>query len=459
MTDVIRGKQAESAMSVRSTRPMGAQGGATGASEQWFERAKNVTPGGVDSPVRAFKGVGGTPRFIQSASGAHLTDVDGNRLVDYCMSWGPLMFGHRDAEIETAIMEALAKGWTYGTAAPYSVMLAELIVNEIPCVEKIRFVNSGTEAVMSALRVARGATKRNKIVKFDGCYHGHVDSLLIRAGSGLAEMASPDSAGVTPAQAGDTLVAPLDDEAALETIFKKHGSEIAALIIEPLPANNGLLPQRPEFLKFLREITTRHGALLIFDEVMSGFRIGFGGMAEETKITPDLVTYGKVIGGGFPVGAYGGRKDLMDLVAPQGPVYQAGTLSGNPVAMTAGITMLNKLLREKPYASLTEATQSLGKKVEEIGNKIAPFPITVQSHGSKFWMICGEVKNTIRHINQIPEMHKVEFAKIFHGLLNRGFYLAPSGFEVGFMATVHTPEINGAFAAAFEETLKEIYGN
>ena len=313
------------------------------SNEEWFTKAKTVTPGGVDSPVRAFKGVGGTPRFIASATGATLTDVEGKHYIDYCMSWGPLMFGHRDTEIEAAIIEALTKGWTYGTASPYSVLLAELIVKEIPCVEKIRFVNSGTEAVMSALRVARGATKRAKIVKFDGCYHGHVDSLLIRAGSGLAEMASPDSAGVTAAQAGDTIVAPLDDEQALETIFKTHGKDIAALIIEPLPANNGLLPQRPEFLTFLREITTRYGALLIFDEVMSGFRIGFGGMAEETGITPDLVTYGKIIGGGFPVGAYGGKKELMDLVAPQGPVYQAGTLSGNPVAMTAGITRFQNM--------------------------------------------------------------------------------------------------------------------
>jgi glutamate-1-semialdehyde 2,1-aminomutase len=425
------------------------------SNEEWFTKAKAVTPGGVDSPVRAFKGVGGTPRFMQSASGATLTDVEGKKYIDYCMSWGPLMFGHRDAEIEAAIIDALAKGWTYGTASPYSVLLAELIVKEIPCVEKIRFVNSGTEAVMSALRVARGATKRTKIVKFDGCYHGHVDSLLIRAGSGLAEMASPDSAGVTPAQAGDTIVAPLDDEQALETIFKTHGNEIAALIIEPLPANNGLLPQRPEFLKFLREVTTRYGALLIFDEVMSGFRIGFGGMAEETGITPDLITYGKIIGGGFPVGAYGGRKELMDLVAPQGPVYQAGTLSGNPVAMTAGITMLKKLLNEKPFANLQKATESLGKTVEKIAAKYAPYPITVQSHGSKFWMICGETKGTVRHINQIPPEHKERFAGIFHGLLKRGFYLAPSGFEVGFMATVHTSEINAAFATAFEDVLKE----
>ncbi len=431
----------------------------TSGSEQWFERAKRVTPGGVDSPVRAFKGVGGTPRFIESAKGVHLYDVDGNQLVDYCMSWGPLIFGHRDSEIELAIKAALEHGWTFGTAAPYSVELAELITTALPFVQKIRFVNSGTEAVMSALRVARGATKRDKIVKFDGCYHGHVDSLLIRAGSGLAEMSAPDSAGVTAALAADTIVAPLNDESALTQIFEKHGKQIAALIIEPLPANNGLLPQRLEFLKFLREITAQYGALLIFDEVMSGFRIGFGGMAEETHITPDLVTYGKVIGGGFPVGAYGGRAELMDLVAPNGPVYQAGTLSGNPIAMTAGRACLQKLQREMPFAALEKATQDLGKQMEDIG-KAAPFPITVQSHGSKFWMICGEINTSdgiIRRIEDIPADHKAHFAKIFHGLLDRGYYLAPSGFEVGFMATVHTAEVNAGLAEAFKDVLKALY--
>ena len=353
----------------------------------------------------------------------------------------------------------MQRGWTFGTAAPYSVELAELITSTLPFVQKIRFVNSGTEAVMSALRVARGATKRDKIVKFDGCYHGHVDSLLIRAGSGLAEMSAPDSAGVTAALAADTIIAPLNDESALTQIFERHGKQIAALIIEPLPANNGLLPQRLEFLKFLREITAQYGALLIFDEVMSGFRIGFGGMAEETGITPDLVTYGKVIGGGFPVGAYGGRAELMDLVAPQGPVYQAGTLSGNPIAMTAGKAMLTKLLREKPFAALQQSTESLGKQMEEIG-KAAPFPITVQSHGSKFWMICGEIKTSdgiIRRIEDIPPEHKAHFAKIFHGLLDRGYYLAPSGFEVGFMATVHTPEVNAGLAQAFADVLKAFH--
>lgn len=443
--------------SAMSLSPSGTKGGGllTANNENWFERAKAVTPGGVDSPVRAFKSVGGTPVFMESAEGAYITDVEGKRYVDYCMSWGPLMFGHRDAEIEAAITDALKRGWTFGTAAPYSVMLAELITQNIPCVEKIRFVNSGTEAVMSALRVARGATGRSKIVKFDGCYHGHVDSLLIRAGSGLAEMSSPDSAGVTAAIAGDTIVAPLDDENALETIFKKHGSAIAAMIIEPLPANNGLLIQRPEFLQYLREITTRYGALLIFDEVMSGFRIGFGGMAEETGITPDLVTYGKVIGGGFPVGAYGGRKNLMDLVAPLGPVYQAGTLSGNPVAMTAGITCLTKLLKEKPYKKLSDTTEALHNTTTQLK---APFPITMQSYGSKFWMVCGETNGVVRSIDKIPAIHKAEFAKIFHGLLKRGFYLAPSGYEVGFMATVHTPEINASLAEACADVIKEIYG-
>lgn len=432
-------------------------GSETGANEQWFERAKAVTPGGVDSPVRAFKGVGGTPRFIASAEGAYLTDVEGKRYIDYCMSWGPLMFGHRDADIEHAITDALSRGWTYGTASPYSVELAEFITGALPWVEKIRFVNSGTEAVMSALRVARGATGRTKIVKFDGCYHGHVDSLLIRAGSGLAEMSAPDSAGVTPALAADTIVAPLDDEEALETIFKAHGDQIAALLIEPLPANYGLLPQRPEFLKYLREITTRYGALLIFDEVMSGFRIGFGGMAEETGITPDLVTYGKVIGGGFPVGAYGGRRDLMNLVAPQGPVYQAGTLSGNPVAMRAGLACLSKLQNVNPYTQLASATQSLCHAATKLKS---PFPISTQFHGSKFWMICGEVKTkdgVVRRIEDIPPEHKSRFAKIFHGLLARGFYLAPSGFEVGFMATVHTPQINQSLGDALEEVLGEIH--
>ncbi len=305
-----------------------------------FERARKVSPGGVHSPVRSFRGVGGPPRFIERAEGAYLFDVDGNRYTDYCLSWGPLMFGHRDPEIHQAVSHALERGWSYGAAEPYSLELAELMTTSMPWAERVRFVNSGTEAVMSALRVARGATGRSKILKFDGCYHGHVDSMLVRAGSGLAEMASPDSAGVSAATAAETIVVPLNNESALEQALALHGKDIAAVIVEPVPANNGLLVARPEWLQAVARLTKAYGALLIFDEVITGFRVAFGGMAELTGIRPDLVTYGKIIGGGFPVGAYAGRAELMDLVAPAGPVYQAGTLSANPVAMSAGLAML-----------------------------------------------------------------------------------------------------------------------
>ena len=317
--------------------------------------------------MRGFRGVGGTPRFIESARGAELVDVDGNRYVDFCMSWGPLLFGHQDPEIAEAVRGALSRGWSYGTAEPYSLELAELITSHVPWAEKIRFVNSGTEAVMSALRVARAATGRSKILKFDGCYHGHADSMLVRAGSGLAEMASPDSAGVSKDVAAETIVVPLDDLKAVEAAFAAHGSEIAAVIVEPVPANNGLLLQREDFLAKLSAIARKAGALVIFDEVITGFRVAFGGMAERTGLKPDLVTYGKVIGGGFPVGAYGGRADLMDMVAPSGPVYQAGTLSANPVAMTAGLAMLKKLLRDKPYAKLEQKTEVLAAALEKAG--------------------------------------------------------------------------------------------
>ncbi len=427
-------------------------------SEALFERAKRVTPGGVHSPVRAFKSVGGIPRFITEAKGACLTDADGNQLVDYCMSWGPLIFGHQDEDVAGAIHDAMDKGWTFGTASHYPLELAEYITERIKHVEKIRFVNSGTEAVMSAIRVARGTTERNKIVKFAGCYHGHVDSLLIQAGSGVAEMAKPDSAGVTEGTAADTIVCPLNDEAALNQIFEIHGREIAAVIMEPLPANFGLLIQRDEYLQFVREITQRYGSLLIFDEVMSGFRIGFGGMAERTGIAPDLVTYGKVIGGGFPVGAFGGRADLMDAVAPVGPVYQAGTLSGNPVAMRAGFATLKKLYEQSPYEQLDSITSKLANDLQQVA-KSKGFALSVQHVGSKFWLIPDEVQTEdgmVRDVKSLPAEAMKRFAHIFHGLLNRGYYLAPSGFEVGFMATVHTEEVNAGLVDAFEQVLEEM---
>jgi len=323
-----------------------------GLSEQLFARAQRVCPGGVHSPVRAFRGVGGTPRFMVGGHGACLRDVDGREYVDFCMAFGPLILGHGDAQVRSAAEAALARGWSLGTAEPYSLELAELITAQIPWIESIRFVNSGTEAVMSALRVARGATGRSKILKFEGCYHGHSDSMLLRAGSGLAEAPLPDSAGLAPDIVQQTLIAPLDDIASLELLFASHGAQLAAAIIEPLPANHGLLPQRLEFLQALSRLTRAHGALLIFDEVISGFRVGFQGYAGLSGIHPDLATYGKVIGGGFPVGAYGGRRELMKLVAPAGPVYQAGTLSANPLAMCAGLAVLQRLLDGRIYLQL-----------------------------------------------------------------------------------------------------------
>jgi len=314
-------------------------------------------------------------------------------------------------------------------------------VKALPHVDEIRFVNSGTEAVMSALRVARGFTKRDLILKFDGCYHGHVDSLLVHAGSGLAEMASPDSAGVSTQTASETLVCPLDDDQALEAIFAQHGSKIAAAIIEPLPANNGLLIQRNEFLKKVAELCKKNGSVLILDEVISGFRVALGGMAELTGITPDLVTYGKIIGGGFPVGAYGGRRELMEMVAPAGPVYQAGTLSANPVAMAAGHAMLKKIIRVNPYAELATTGKWFVDGLQTIADQAPNFSMNIQSFGSISWMVCspkGQKSPLVRNISKIPAQQKAIYAQIFHGFLNEGVYFAPSAYEVGFISTAHT---------------------
>ncbi|MGE0615126.1 MAG: glutamate-1-semialdehyde 2,1-aminomutase [Bacteriovoracia bacterium] len=419
-----------------------------------FERAKAVSPGGVHSPVRGFRGVGGHPRFIQGAKGVQITDVEGKTYTDYCLSWGPLILGHQDPDVAEAVHSAINRGWTYGAAEPYSLELAEWMTQHLPHVKKVRFVNSGTEAVMSALRVARGATGRSKILKFDGCYHGHADSMLVRAGSGLAEMASPDSAGVTEGCAKDTLVAPLNQPVALEKIFAQHGKELAAVIVEPIPANNGLLPQTPGFLKKLAELCKQNGALLIFDEVITGFRTALGGMAEVTGIVPDLVTYGKIIGGGFPVGAYAGRADLMDHVAPVGAVYQAGTLSANPVAMCAGLATLKKLKRENPYARLRSLTESLEKGINNLAARYGA-ELRAQSESSMFWMVAARQGDTVRAIEAIPGAQKERFAKLFHYFLDQGIYLAPSGYEVGFLATPHAPRDVDQFLATLENYLKK----
>jgi len=425
-------------------------------SESLFERARRVIPGGVHSPVRAFRGVGGVPRFIREARGSRITDVDGNTFIDFCMSFGPLIFGHQDPDVRAAVDAALSRGWTYGAAEAGSLELAEWITAHVPAVEQLRFVNSGTEAVMSALRVARAATGRARVLKFEGCYHGHADSMLVKAGSGLAEMASPDSAGVTQGTASETLVAPLNDEAAVEELFARHGSQIAAVILEPLPANNGLLPQRDAFWHAVFKVARKHGSLIILDEVISGFRVGIGGMAERLGIEPDLVTYGKVIGGGFPVGAYGGRRRLMEWVAPVGPVYQAGTLSANPVAIAAGIATLRKLKSNPPYAALEKRTREIADALEKLAARHGETPVRVQTAGSLFWIVIGAAPGAdgvVRSVAQIPGSHQAGFARLFHALLDRGVYLAPSGFEVGFLSTAHTDADVEQFLIAFDGAL------
>ena len=413
-------------------------------SDSLFARAKLVSPGGVHSPVRAFKGVGGTPRFMTGGEGAYIRDVEGREILDFCMAFGPLILGHGNKAVRDAAVGAIDRGWSLGTCEPYSLALAEFITRRIPWVESIRFVNSGTEAVMSALRVARGATGRDLILKFDGCYHGHTDAMLIRSGSGLAEATEPDSAGLNKSTLGGTLVAPLNDEAALETVFAKYGAEIACAIIEPLPANYGLLPQRLEYLQLLQKLCRKHGALLLLDEVISGFRVGFQGCAGLFDLEPDLVTYGKVIGGGFPVGAYGGKRQYMELVAPVGPVYQAGTLSANPVAMCAGLATLEQLADGKLYAQL----ESLGASLE---TQLGAIPgVTVQRLGSVFWPYLAASAAPLRSLADLKARPAAAFGPVFHRLLEAGIYLAPSAFEVGFLSAAHTH----AHVALLAEQLK-----
>ncbi len=414
-------------------------------SEALFARALEVSPGGVHSPVRAFRSVGGTPVFMSGGRGARLIDVDGREYLDFCMAFGPMILGHGNAAVREAVEGAMSRGWSLGTAEPYSLELAEFITSRIPWVQMLRFVNSGTEAVMSALRVARGATGRSKILKFEGCYHGHADSMLLKAGSGLADAPLPDSAGLGAMASRETVIAPLDDEAALETIFARHGSELAAAIIEPLPANYGLLPQRGEFLRALARLAARHGALLIFDEVISGFRVGFQGYAPLAGVTPDLVTYGKIIGGGFPVGAYGGKRELMQLVAPAGPVYQAGTLSANPVAMCAGLAALRQLSDGSAYAQLETRGAQLSQALQAVPG------LLVQRVGSIFWLcLAGEtsVAAPLRSPAHYPPGCAQRYSAIYHPLLAAGVYLAPSAFEVGFLSTAHAPADVEMLAAA-----------
>ena len=419
-----------------------------------FARSLQVAPGGVQSPVRAFRSVGGTPIFMQRACGARLVDVTGRTFIDFCQSFGPLLLGHRDPDVQKVVVDALNDGWTYGCCEPYSLALAEWITAQIPWAERVRFVSSGTEAVMSALRVARAATGRAKIVKFDGCYHGHADAMLVRAGSGLAGQAVASSSGVPGTVADDTLVVPLDDDGELERVFDAHGSEIAAAIIEPLPANYGLLPQRDALLRMLAERCRAAGALLIFDEVISGFRIGKTGMSGRLGIHPDLVTFGKVIGGGFPVGAYAGRKALMEWVAPAGSVYQAGTLSANPIGMRAGLSSLTKVDAANGWGTLDARTRRFCERLLEGFDGLAN-PLDVVREGSIFWIVRRSAA-PVRRPDRIPDGHAEWFSRFFHAAIARGVYLPPSSYEVGFVSLAHDDDTLQTAASALIDAAREV---
>jgi len=423
-------------------------------SAELYERACRVIPGGVSSPVRAFRAVGGTPLFIARAAGAQVFDADGRAYLDFVGSWGPLIAGHAHPAVIAAVTEALARGMTYGAPCAAEVELAERVVAAYPAVEQVRFVSSGTEAVMSAIRVARAFTARDLIVKFAGCYHGHADHLLVAAGSGLATFGRPSSAGVPEAFVGCTRVLPLDDEAAVAELFAREGERVAAVIIEPLPANHGLLPQRRAYLAALRELTQQHGALLIFDEVISGFRLGRGGAAERFGIAPDLATFGKVIGGGMPVGAFGGARRVMARLAPDGDTYQAGTLSGNPVAMTAGLATLALLVRESGW----ERLEARGAELERLLAPVlaaAPFPVHLVRVGSLFWLSFHE-RGAPRTAAALTAAESARFATLFHAMLDRGIYLPPSAYEACFLSLAHGSEELTRFVQALRESLANI---
>ena len=404
-------------------------------SEQLYQKSLHYFPGGVNSPVRAFRSVGGTPIFIERGNGCKIWDVDGNEYIDFCCSWGPLILGHNHASIRESITKTIQNGLSFGAPTRLENELAELIISNNQFIEKIRFVSSGTEAVMSAIRLARGFTKKNKIIKFDGCYHGHSDSLLVKAGSGLATFGTSSSAGVPDTFAKETIVIPLNHREAIEHVFKHHHHEIAAVIIEPIPANNGLLLQDESFLTLLRELCTDYNALLIFDEVISGFRIGFEGAAAYYNIQPDIVTYGKIIGGGMPVGAYGGSVEIMSFISPDGPVYQAGTLSGNPISMSAGIAQLKECLKPGFYTELQRKTNLF---IDSIKNnlEIETSNLKFFSIGSIFWFAFTDLAS-IKRADEIDANSMKIFNKIYHKLLKKGVYLGPSGYEVGFVSAAH----------------------
>ena len=423
-------------------------------SEQLFEKAKLYFPGGVNSPVRAFRSVGGSPLFIKKGKGALIWDADDNEYIDYCCSWGPLILGHANDSVVNAVIETVKDGSSFGAPTALENDLAELILSNNPYLQKIRFVSSGTEAVMSAVRLARAYTGRNKLLKFEGCYHGHSDSLLVKAGSGLVTFGNTSSAGVPEAFVNETIVVDLNNKEAVEEAFNTFKDQIACVIIEPVPANNGLLLQDKEFLLFLREICTKNGSLLFFDEVISGFRLGFGGAAGHYQIQPDIVTYGKIIGGGLPVGAYGASHQIMSTVSPDGPMYQAGTLSGNPVAMAAGIAQLSACLKPNFYEQLKDKTSQLISKIETLAGTTS-VPYKFFTIGSIFWIAFTQEKH-IKTASQIDANSMRYFKQLHALLLEQGIYIGPSGYEVGFVSSAHTKEQLNKTAEIFAKALQSI---
>lgn len=417
-------------------------------SQQAFERAKRVIPGGVNSPARAFGAVGGHPSFIARAEGPSLFDLDGNRLIDFIGSWGPHILGHNHPAVVAAISEALKSGTSFGAPTEMESELAELVIEAVPSIEKVRMVSSGTEATMSAIRVARGFTNRNVVIKFAGCYHGHVDSLLVQAGSGALTHGHPSSPGVPPGCTADTLVLEYNNLDQLSSAFEQRGPEIACIILEPVVGNMGLVLPRPGFLEACRDLCTRHGSVLIFDEVMTGFRLAYGGAQERFGIRPDMTTLGKIIGGGLPVGAYGGRADIMDCVSPVGPVYQAGTLSGNPLAMASGIATLKTLRETRPYDQLEARTRTLVKGLEDAA-RAASIAVSVPQCGSMFTLFFQA--GPIHNLNDALRSDTQRFARFFHSMLQRGVFLACSQFEANFVSASHgEAELEVTMAAARE---------
>ncbi len=422
-------------------------------SEALFAEALQHIPGGVNSPVRAFRGVGGQPFFVDRAKGARIWDVDGNELIDYVGTWGPAILGHAHPKIIAAVQQAAERGTSFGIPNPLEVTMARLVKTAVPSVEKVRMTNSGTEACMSAIRLARGFTKRDKIIKFDGCYHGHADSLLVKAGSGALTFGHPDSAGVPAAFTQHTIVLPYNDVDAVKAAFAANPNQIAGIILEPVPGNAGLYLPQPGYLEALREITAAADALLIFDEVMTGFRLARGGAQQRFNIRPDLSCFGKIIGGGLPVGAFGGRAEIMDCLAPLGPVYQAGTLSGNPLAMAAGIAALEELEASGAYRKLEELSEQLAAGMKDAA-KAAGVAVQFNACGSMF---CGYFTDRPVH-NLADAMHsdRARFAKYFHGMLDAGVYLAPSQFEAGFISAAHTPADIDATVRAAAKAMKAL---